>query len=101
MEKSVFAGVKRNSLTFKEVTDIFNGATIVKENSSRFFKSLNQLNIRIKDSKTSIVKRSHKILVENNYIPISINITKNNETSKLILLKNRFNKMLKRLKQLL
>jgi hypothetical protein len=51
IEKSVFAGVTRNILAFKEIIDIFNGVTIVKYIPVRFFKSFKDLNITIKPSK--------------------------------------------------
>lgn len=56
IEKSVFAGVIRDSLTFNEIKKIFNGKTIEKETSTRFYKSLKNLNITIKNIKISIKK---------------------------------------------
>lgn len=35
---SVFSGVERNSLTWNEIVQIANGATIVKPSPARFFK---------------------------------------------------------------
>nr|ARI44248.1 hypothetical protein [Lentinula edodes] len=72
IEKSVFAGVIRDSLTFNEIKKIFNGKTIEKETSTRFYKSLKNLNITIKNIKISIKKNNTKLLLNNNYIPITI-----------------------------
>ena len=41
VEKSVFAGVPRNSLTFNEIKAIFNGEIITINVDNRFFKSFN------------------------------------------------------------
>ena len=70
IERSVFAGVKRNSLTFEEIANLFNGKVITKTANSRFFRSLTKLNIRIKDVNTQIVFKPNKMLVNNLYLPI-------------------------------
>lgn len=71
---SVFAGVPRNSLTFDEVKAIFNGETLTNNISNRFYKSFNTLNIDVRDTKISIKNNpSNKMLVDNNYLPPTIN----------------------------
>lgn len=65
---SVFAGVPRNSLTFQEVTDIFNGKVITKSVPNRFFKSFKDLSIDIKDTTIFFKNIPHKILVNNIYL---------------------------------
>ena len=56
IEKSVFAGIKRDSLTFKEIESIFNNVVLTKEIPIRFYKSFKDLNIIIKSCKISIKK---------------------------------------------
>jgi hypothetical protein len=67
IEKSVFAGVPRDSLTFENVKTIFNGGIIEKNIPIRFYKSFNSLNITIKNSKLKIKMNSKKRLVNNRY----------------------------------
>ena len=73
----VFAGVPRNNLSFQEIIDIFNGKTIIKYISSRFYRSISNLSITIKDTKIAVSFKPNKILVNNNYIPININQSTN------------------------
>lgn len=73
VEKSVFSGVPRNSLTFDEIRNIFEGETITKNISNRFFKSFKNLSITIKDTKISIKNTNDKVLLNNEYKPIVIN----------------------------
>jgi hypothetical protein len=84
IEKSVFSGVKRNSLSFKEVEYIFKGGISIKEIPVRFYRYLDSLKIKIKKSKISIKKTSDKILYNNIYLPPIIN-TKNNNMLTTIL----------------
>lgn len=56
IERSTFAGVERNSLTFKEVKSIFNGNIITKDIPIRFFKSFKTLDISIKPTHISLRK---------------------------------------------
>jgi hypothetical protein len=65
--------VKRDSLSFQEIIDLFNGKTITTKINVRFFRSLNNLSIKIKPVKINITKKSDKELINNNYIPLSIN----------------------------
>jgi hypothetical protein len=51
IEKSIFSGVKRNSLKFSEIIDLFNNKTITKNTNVRFFRSLINLSIKIKPIK--------------------------------------------------
>lgn len=72
IEKSVFAGIERNSITFKDIINIFKGETLYREVPVRFFKSLSNLNISIKSFKVSLKFNPDKILVNNNYYPKEI-----------------------------
>ena len=68
-EYSVFSGVPRNSLTFNEVKDIFEGKIITKTINNRFFKSIQTLDITIKDTIISIKNDYNKTLINNIYYP--------------------------------
>ena len=46
----MFAGVKRNSLNFNEIIDLYQGIVLHKEIDYRFYKSFNNLNISIKSA---------------------------------------------------
>ena len=61
IEKSVFAGVPRDSLKFSEIEVIFNGETIEKNLNVRFYKSFSNLDIVIKPCKISIKMNNKKI----------------------------------------
>lgn len=69
IEQSVFAGVKRNSLSFNELIELSNGSTIHRNIDSRFYKSFTNLNISIKSANISIHKSDRKELVDNIYLP--------------------------------
>ena len=68
-EYSVFSGVPRNSLSFNEVKDIFEGKIITKTINNRFFKSIQTLDITIKDTIISIKNDYNKTLINNIYYP--------------------------------
>lgn len=70
--KSVFAGVKRNTLSFEQLILLLNGGEITITNKDRFFNSLTKLNIHIKDVETTIKQNINKELVNNEYLPINI-----------------------------
>jgi hypothetical protein len=69
IEKSVFAGVKRDSLIFSEIIDLYEGFKIHKTVDNRFYKSFTDLNISIKSANISIKKSDNKLLVDNIYLP--------------------------------
>ena len=54
IEKSVFAGVKRDSLSFNEVKDIVKGKTLNIDIKTRFYKSIKNLNINIQPAKLTV-----------------------------------------------
>jgi hypothetical protein len=63
VEKSVFSGVSRDSLSFADIIKIHEGQTITKTIPNRFYKSFNNLNIDIKDTSITIRKTNNKLLV--------------------------------------
>jgi hypothetical protein len=69
VERFIFAGVQRNSLTFKEITNIAKGNYLVKKINTQFFKSFNNMNIRISDTSLTIKRSENKLLKNNKYIP--------------------------------
>lgn len=72
---SIFSGIERNSLTWNEIEQIAKGFTIVKTTPIRFFKNFNNLNIIIKNQlKTSVIFQPRKKIVNNEYLPMIINI---------------------------
>lgn len=73
IEKSVFAGVTRNSLSFDDIKNISQGGIIEKIIPVRFYKSLENLSITIKSSKTTIRLNHDKDLIKNRYIPLHVN----------------------------
>jgi hypothetical protein len=73
IEKSVFAGVPRNSLTFNQIKAIFNGEIVTINVDNRFFKSFKNLNIDIKNTFITIKNTNDKTLLNNEYFPIKIN----------------------------
>jgi hypothetical protein len=79
--KSVFSGVKRNSLTFNEIESIANGNIVHKTISNRFYKDFKSLDITIKSSSLSIKFDTFKLLKDNIYYPIKIGISPRNKFS--------------------
>jgi hypothetical protein len=76
IEKSVFAGVQRDSLTFPEIKSLYEGKEITKEIETRFYKNLDNLSINIKPSKITIKFKTDKELIDNEYQPIKVNLIK-------------------------
>jgi len=74
VEKSVFAGVKRDSLTFNEIKSLYEGNEITKEIPTRFYKNLECLSINIKSTKTTLNFNPDKSLDLKTgfYIPLKI-----------------------------
>lgn len=73
IEKSVFAGVKRDSLTFDQILRLFKGEIISTLTEQRRFKSLKKLNITLKNITTHISFKPSKLLENNKYLPIRLN----------------------------
>jgi hypothetical protein len=72
--KTVFAGVERDSLTFDEIIKLSKGETLVKEVPLRFYKSLKTLSITIDSTHVSISRSLDKPLVNNNYLPLHLDL---------------------------
>ena len=82
VNKSVFAGVARNSLTLNQIKELHLGGKISKTISSKFFKSFTNLSIKIKDINLTISANREKELKDNVYYPLYI--TQNNEKINII-----------------
>jgi len=59
-------------LTFKEIKSLYKGKVLIKTINSRFFKSLNSMNVKILDIKVSIQRSKNKKLINNKYLPIKL-----------------------------
>ena len=68
-EKSVWAGVTRDSLSFEDIISLKQGNTINRTIDNRFFKSIVNLTITIKSATVTIEFKPHKKLVGNIYLP--------------------------------
>jgi len=97
IEKSTFAGVTKNSITWDEVIKIFKGSTIIKYIPIRFFKSFKNLNIKIDDTSVSVRFTPDKVLRDNVYYPINV-FNLNHECDNRTPLQKLFNKLKKFLK---
>ena len=75
--KSTFAGVPRNSLTFKDIEYLFEGGEIQLKPTIRFFKSFISLTITIKPVGITIKKNNFKELQGNNYLTVEVNLNDN------------------------
>jgi hypothetical protein len=72
VNKSVFAGVKRDSLTLDQIKELHEGGKINKTIPSKFFKSFKNLSIKIKDINLTISANREKTLLGNVYQPLHI-----------------------------
>lgn len=72
--KTIFSGVPRNSIEWKDIEFIANDNGVIKKNvPNQFFKSFNNLEISIKPKKVEIKFLTDKKLENNKYLPIKIN----------------------------
>src|ERR1700686_1765599 len=74
VNKSVFAGVKRDSLTLDQIKELHEGGKINKTIPSKFFKSFKNLSIKIKDINLTISANREKTLLGNVYQPLHITL---------------------------
>ena len=79
--KSVFAGVKRNTLSLNDIEDMLHGKELTINNPNRFIRSLSNFSIQIKDFFTTVKQNSDKQLINNEYLPRHVNITTPPNTS--------------------
>ena len=71
--KSVFAGIKRDSLTFNDIEQLACGNTLSRNVDVRFYKSFKDLNITvINNVKIDIKQNCSKLLFKNRYIPVHL-----------------------------
>jgi len=68
IDKSIFSGAKRDSLTFEEIEKISKGYTITKTYPNIFMRNFQKMQIAIKDRKISLSISTNKKLINNNYI---------------------------------
>lgn len=72
VEKSTWAGVPKNSLSFEDIIKFFKGETLTRFIPVRFFKNFDTLDIVIKSLTITTKKSGYKKLVNNVYIPFTI-----------------------------
>lgn len=70
---SVFSGLVRNSLTWKEILQLVNGETLYKEIPKQFNKSLSKLEITIKPKWVHVKFTKDKTLIGNKFQHIHVN----------------------------
>ena len=70
--KSVFSGVQKDSITFKEIIKLSKGERLIKEIRLRFYKSLKNLSITISSTKITISRSLDKSLIDNHYLPLHL-----------------------------
>jgi len=87
VEKSVFAGVKRDSLSFNEIQQLHEGKVLTVKTGDRLFKSFTKLNLSFKQVTLNLKRTNIKPLINNIYYPLHIendkvidNILINNKT---------------------
>ena len=99
--KTVFAGVKRDTLTYDDFVNLSQGKEIHINNGNRFHRSLSKFTIQIKESNITIKQNVNKTLINNEYLPLNINLTSKNFFNKIYIFNkilNIFNKLIKILK---
>ena len=74
VERSVWAGYTRDSISFAEIKDIFKGKKITKVVDNRFFRSLEDMTVVIKPVKLTLQFKPSKVLVRNNYLAPTIGL---------------------------
>lgn len=72
IEKSVFAGVPRNTIKFSDLEDISRGSMYTKKVNNKFYKSIKNLKMKIISSQLLIKANNDKILIINRYHPIHV-----------------------------
>jgi hypothetical protein len=93
--KSVFAGVLRDSLTFEEIIKISNGESLVKKIHVRFYKSFQTLSISIDSTHVTISRSLDKVLKDNLYLPVHLELTNRGHSNFYNYLKRKLLKFLK------
>lgn len=78
VNKSVFAGVKRDSLTMDQIKQLHEGGNVNKTIHSKFFKSFKNLSIKVKDINLTISANREKVLIDNVYLPLHISQNSDN-----------------------
>ena len=92
IEKSVFAGVPRDSLSYEQILELSEGKTLHTSSKLRFYKSFINLNIKVKEVSINIKANSDKKLIENKYLPLHINVrSKESIVNKVVKILNKIN----------
>lgn len=86
---SVFAGVPRNSIPFKDMYRLAKGEIIQSDGQLRFYKSFHNLTIKTNVVSIKIKQNNFKNLSNNKYLPLNINLIDNNYRKLFYLLSNK------------
>ena len=73
-DKSIWAGVTRDTIPFEIIESIAKGNTHKVLAENRFYRDLVNLNILIKDVEITLKDNKEKILLKNNYLPNSVTL---------------------------
>ncbi len=97
VDKSVFSGVPRNTLSFTDIEQLVNdkGQTLTKLVPNRFVRSLNNLSMVIKPAKVSIHFKPHKQLSNGVYLPPHVDLLKPTLDNRLVRIVGKIKKYIK------
>ena len=70
----MFAGVSRNSLSFEDIQHLASGGSIERSDIVRFHKSIQTLDIKIRETSLTVKASADKPLIGNKYIPLHIDL---------------------------
>ena len=74
IDRSIFAGITRHSLSFNEIEKLAKGESLNKTKLIQFNRDLKQFKIQIKENIPVHLKKSiNKEIIDNNYIAPSVN----------------------------
>jgi len=69
IDKSVWAGITRDSLSFKVIESLATGDNHKVESKDRFFRNFAQLNLTIRPTTFTAIDNKDKLLIDNQYYP--------------------------------
>ena len=73
IERSIVAGIKRNSISFRDITILANGGTYTTTIPNYFIRSMINFTITISEITKTIQIKSNKKLIGNMYQPPVVN----------------------------
>nr|YP_009493086.1 DNA polymerase [Ganoderma tsugae]AWJ63881.1 DNA polymerase [Ganoderma tsugae] len=82
VEKSVWAGYTRDSISFDEIKSIYHGVKIAKVVDNRFFRSMTDQTVTVKSVKITLQFKPHKVLIDNEYVAPIVGMNTGDPVSK-------------------